>query len=254
MSLLTEDQLQQIIKESKEVIALYGGGFKPPTKGHFEVVKTALQQNPEITNLRILVGSKERDGVDQAEAILVWEIYTKYLPMKVDIIPSKKPPIGEIYSYAKSNPGQSIYWVIGAREDNEDDFKDIKGRSKGMEKYPNMILKPIVTSDKGISGTNARLALKTRNVEEFKKYLPTELSKDDIEEVFKILSPSVEENKTLSESLNLKDRIDYYLNYFINVSPSNFDLSVENDNILIGGFDNSYPQILMILKILDKFL
>ena len=241
MSLLTEDQLQQIIKESKEVIALYGGGFKPPTKGHFEVVKTALQQNPEITNLRILVGSKERDGVDQAEAILVWEIYTKYLPMKVDIIPSKKPPIGEIYSYAKSNPGQSIYWVIGAREDNEDDFKDIKGRSKGMEKYPNMILKPIVTSDKGISGTNARLALKTRNVEEFKKYLPTELSKDDIEEVFKILSPSVEENKTLSESLNLKDRIDYYLNYFINVSPSNFDLSVENDNILIGGFDNSYP-------------
>ena len=39
----------------------------------------------------------------------------------------------------------------------------------------------------------------------------------------------------------VKNRIDYYLNYFTNVSPSTFDLSIENDNILIGGFDNSYP-------------
>ena len=242
MNQLTQYLVNGILNEGEEeIVALYGGGFKPPTGGHFEVVKTALQQNPEITNLKILVGSKERDGVDQAEAVLVWEIYTKYLPMKVEIIPSKKPPIGEIYSYAKSNPGQSIYWVIGARKDNEDDFKDIEGRSKGMEKYPNMILKPVVTNNKGMSGTNARLALKTRNVEEFKKYLPSELSKDDIEEVFQILSPSIEENKTLNESLDLKDRIDYYLNYFINVSPSTFDLSIENDNILIGGFDNSSP-------------
>ena len=242
MNKLTQYLVDSILNEGEEeVVALYGGGFKPPTGGHFEVVKTALQQNPEITNLKILVGSKERDGVDQAEAVLVWEIYTKYLPMKVEIIPSKKPPIGEIYSYAKSNPGQSIYWVIGARKDNEDDFKDMGSRSKGMEKYPNMVLKPIVTNNKGMSGTNARLALKTRNVEEFKKYLPSELSKDDIEEVFQILSPSVDENKTLNESLDLKDRIDYYLNYFINVSPSTFDLSIENDNILIGGFDNPYP-------------
>mgnify|MGYP003644056364 CR=1 FL=1 len=242
MNKLTQYLVDSILNEGEEeIIALYGGGFKPPTKGHFEVVKTALQQNPEITNLRILVGSKERDGVDQAEAVLVWEIYTKYLPMKVDIIPSKKPPIGEIYSYSKKNPSKSIYWVIGAREDNEDDFKDIEGRSKGMEKYPNITLKPVVTSDKGMSGTNARLALKTRNVKEFEKYLPTELSKEDIEEVFQILSPSVEENKTLNESLNLKDRIDYYLNYFINISPSNFDLSIENNNILIGGFNKPYP-------------
>tara|TARA_R110002050_G_scaffold37148_4_gene92366 strand:- start:6159 stop:10673 length:4515 start_codon:yes stop_codon:yes gene_type:complete len=242
MNKLTQYLVDGILNEGEEeIIALYGGGFKPPTKGHFEVVKTALQQNPEITNLRILVGSKERDGVDQAEAVLVWEIYTKYLPMKVDIIPSKKPPIGEIYSYSKKNPSKSIYWVIGAREDNEDDFKDIEGRSKGMEKYPNITLKPVVTSDKGMSGTNARLALKTRNVKEFEKYLPTELSKEDIEEVFQILSPSVEENKTLNESLNLKDRIDYYLNYFINISPSTFDLSIENNNILIGGFNKPYP-------------
>ena len=160
MNKLTQYLVDGILNEGEEeIIALYGGGFKPPTKGHFEVVKTALQQNPEITNLRILVGSKERDGVDQAEAVLVWEIYTKYLPMKVDIIPSKKPPIGEIYSYAKEHPQEEVLWVIGARQDNEDDFKDISDRTKTMSKYPNMELRTIVTAG-GVSGTAARNALK----------------------------------------------------------------------------------------------
>ena len=97
MNQLTQYLVNGILNEGEEeVVALYGGGFKPPTRGHFEVVKIALQQNPKITNLKVLVGAKERDGVDQAEAVLVWEIYTKHLPMKVEIIPSKKPPIGEI--------------------------------------------------------------------------------------------------------------------------------------------------------------
>ena len=34
--------LEQILNESKEVVALYGGGFKPPTAAHFLVVKKAL--------------------------------------------------------------------------------------------------------------------------------------------------------------------------------------------------------------------
>ena len=35
-------------EEKKRVVAVYGGGFKPPTSGHFEVVKQALKENPEI--------------------------------------------------------------------------------------------------------------------------------------------------------------------------------------------------------------
>ena len=61
-----------------KTIAAYGGGFKPPTGGHFEIVKNALQEFPEIDEFIIYVGSKERDGIDQAEAILIWEIYENY--------------------------------------------------------------------------------------------------------------------------------------------------------------------------------
>jgi nicotinamide mononucleotide adenylyltransferase len=66
-----------------KTIALYGGGFKPPTLGHFEVVKRALAENPEIDEFIIYVGAKERNGITQAESIIIWEIYQTYLPMKV---------------------------------------------------------------------------------------------------------------------------------------------------------------------------
>jgi hypothetical protein len=81
--------VQEIIKnflpeeEKKQTTALYAGGFKPPTAGHFAVVQEALKQNPEIDEFIIFVGSKERDGVSQDESLLIWEIYNKYLPFKV---------------------------------------------------------------------------------------------------------------------------------------------------------------------------
>ena len=43
-------------EKNKKTIGVYGGGFKPPTKGHFEVVKQALDENPEIDEMLIFVG------------------------------------------------------------------------------------------------------------------------------------------------------------------------------------------------------
>ena len=90
MNQLTKFLVDGILNEGNgKVIAAYGGGFKPPTAGHFDVVKTALDQNPEIDEFIIYVGGGERDGIIQAEAVLIWEIYQTYLPMKVKIEPSK---------------------------------------------------------------------------------------------------------------------------------------------------------------------
>ena len=32
-------------EEKKKVVAVYGGGFKPPTSGHFEVTQQALKES-----------------------------------------------------------------------------------------------------------------------------------------------------------------------------------------------------------------
>ena len=189
-----------------KTIAAYGGGFKPPTAGHFEVVKTALEQNPEIDEFIIYVGGGERDGITQAEAILIWEIYQTYLPMKVKIEPSKAP-IGDIVRLGKNNLQDTVYFVIGGREGREDDMKDIESRTKGIEdKYPNMKIKIIQTPDTGMSGTNARQAAKV-SYEDFIKYLPTELTDEEKEEVYNIVKPAVKES--LNENASYSSDIDY---------------------------------------------
>ena len=175
-----------------KVIAAYGGGFKPPTKGHFEVVTKALNDFPEVDEFIIYVGGGERGGINQAQSILIWEIYQTYLPMKVKIEPSKAP-IGDIIRLGKNNLQDEVYFVIGAREGFEDDMKDIESRTKNIEeKYPNMKVKVITTPDKGISGTNARKASQV-SYDDFIKYIPPELSDSEKEEVYDIVKPSISE-------------------------------------------------------------
>ena len=198
MNELTKHLVDGILNEDKqEVVALYAGGFKPPTAGHFQVVEEALKQYPEIDKLIVLVGSGVRDGIEQAESILVWEIYQNYLPMKVEIQPATKPPIGAVYSYAKNNPDDTIYWVLGARDGKDEDLSDIVQRTaaidKAEDKYNNVEVKVITTSNAGMSGTNARKALLAGNREAFTQFIPAQVEEKD--EIFNILRPAVKETE-----------------------------------------------------------
>ena len=196
MNELTKHLVDGILNEDKqEVIGIYAGGFKPPTSGHFQVVEEALKQYPEIDKLIVLVGSGVRDGIEQAESILVWEIYQNYLPMKVEIQPATKPPIGAVYSYAGNNPDDTIYWILGARDGKDEDLSDIAQRTaaidKKEDKYNNVEVKVITTSNAGMSGTNARKALLAGNREAFTQFIPSQVEEKD--EIFNILRPAVKE-------------------------------------------------------------
>ena len=190
--------VQEIIKsflpeeEKKQITALYAGGFKPPTAGHFNVIKEALRQNPEIEEFIIFVGSKERDGVSQDESLLIWEIYNKYLPFKVKIEPSSLPPVKAVYDFAKNHPTREVLWILGAREDNEQDFTDISSRTKSITNYPNIEARTIITKG-GVSGTAARNASKV-SFEKFEPFLPSVLTPEEKQEVYQIVSGKLQEN------------------------------------------------------------
>ena len=179
-------------EEKKKVVAVYGGGFKPPTSGHFEVAKQALKENPEIDEFIIYIGGKERNGISPDESILIWDIYKQYLPYKVEIKYTSVPPIKSIYNYAKEHPNEEVLFIIGAREGNEDDFKDIASRTTSLDKYPNLNLRTIVTTG-GVSGTAARNASKI-SLEKFKRFVPSELSDEEVEQVFNIVADKIQEN------------------------------------------------------------
>ena len=213
--------------------AIYAGGFKPPTAGHFAVVKQALLQHPEIDEFIIYIGNKTRDGIDQNQSLLIWDIYKNYLSIKVVLEPTSKPPIQAVYNYAKDNPDVEVIWVIGAREGNEEDFKDISKRTTSLDKYPNLELDVTITAS-GASGTAARNASKI-SLEKLKPMLPKILSDDQYKEIFNILDPNLKEN----EPPLLKEILD----------PANFDFkplirsltsSMEKDGLIL----KPYPKII----------
>jgi len=189
MNHLTKVLLEDLLGDGKKKItAIYGGGFKPPTKGHFEVVAKAAEQNPEIDDIIIYVGGGERNGVAQGESIQIWELYKKYLPMKVRIEPSKAP-VGDVLRYAKDHPEEEVLWIIGARENNPEDFADISSRTRTLDKYPNLELRVIQTAG-GVSGTAARNAVKANDKEQFFNMIPDIAEK---QQVWDIVSPVVKE-------------------------------------------------------------
>ena len=179
-------------EEKKPTTAVYAGGFKPPTAGHFAVVQEALKQNPEIDEFIIFIGAKERDGVTQDESLLIWEIYNKYLPFKVKLEPSSLPPIKAVYDFAKNHPTREVLWVLGAREDNEEDFKDLASRTKSITNYPNIEVRTIITKG-GVSGTAARNASKV-SFEKFEPFIPSVLTPKEKQEVYQITSGKMQEN------------------------------------------------------------
>ena len=52
---LSEEIIKHLLPEDDvNTVAIYAGGFKPPTAGHIEVVETAIEKNPNIDKFIIL--------------------------------------------------------------------------------------------------------------------------------------------------------------------------------------------------------
>ena len=191
MDLLTKALLEDLL-DTKKTVAIYGGGFKPPTKGHFTVAKLTLEQFPEIDELKIFVGGGVRDGITQDESIQIWDIYKKYLSPKVDVEASVAP-VKSVLGYAKENPDTKVYWILGARDGDEGDLADIKNRTKSLDKYPNLEVKVITTSG-GVSGTKTRQAVRDNNKEQFFHLIPS-VSEEEKQQIWDLVSPVVKEEK-----------------------------------------------------------
>jgi len=193
MNKFTKSLIANLIEQENNVKAFFGGGFKPPTKGHFLAVKRALENYPEIDKLYVVVGSGLRDNISQDESLSIWEIYKKYLPIdKVEIIKSPSSPLKYIKDYIKTNTDHKSYVIIGTREDNDQDTNDFIQRRDLFDKYGDHIeVKNIVTKGE-VSGTKAREAAKVSK-EQFYQFLPSELSNEEKQTAFNYIQSAIKE-------------------------------------------------------------
>jgi hypothetical protein len=193
MNSLVEYLIMPIIGEStyKPGIVLLPGAFKPPTEGHFNLVKE-LARDPRTKELIIIISAGQRENIGPEESEKIWKIYLKYLPSNVKVMISpESSPVKAAYNIIKNNPETHYLIAVGYRD--EKDKKDID-RIKSSEKYPNaegLVYKTTST----IRATAARKELDSNNQEGFNEYLPSQLTSSEKDKVWNILTkPPIQES------------------------------------------------------------
>ncbi len=194
--------------------ALYPGAFKPPHKGHFEVVKKLLSNSyngqvydindyeekglsvlkqdkgnkPNIDKVIIFAGGGERNGITKEEAHQIWEIYSKYLP-GIEIEDGQKNPMFAAKDYAKANPNEEFYAITGIR--GEEDLPDLK-RVTTFKNVPNA--KGLAVSNpatQSVRATNLRNIALKGSLDDIRDFFPKELDRKELLTILNALKSSI---------------------------------------------------------------
>jgi ribosome-binding factor A len=235
MNSLVRSLIFPLLESEQKGVALIPGGFKPPTIGHFVLVNE-VAQNPNFNKVIVLIGHKTRDGVTKEESLAIWDIYKKYLPSNVEIkIADNSSPISDVGSLIKNNPDTYFYPIVGIR--GEMDLGDIKRFDSLEGKYPNFKTVVIRSEerDNRVSGTNTRAALIGGEKERFQSYLPTELSNEEKDKVWSILTKTplneirYAEPSKFDYPKQLKSLTEFMLDKGMNIKPLPKVKFVEDD-------------------------
>lgn len=181
-------QVAQTLTEGEgTVIGLYGGGFKPPHRGHFHIAKELAK---DVDSLKIYIGAKIREGevITAQQSKEIWEVYAKYLGKPTEIQIAPITPILSIYQEIEANQQQD--YLVGSSSDPEDvdKFKALQLNKKNL--YDRAKLKIVSTiNESKLSATTIRTDaeyLKAGN------WMPEELSAEDKKAVLGILKATPE--------------------------------------------------------------
>ena len=214
------------------MIALYPGAYKPPHRGHFNVVKSLLDNSyngsvynkdnyketgaellkgrsnkkPKIDKVLVFVGAGERNGITKEESMSIWNIYSKYLG-NVEILDGGSNPMFAAKDYAQANPELEFVSVTGIRGDK--DFVDLR-RVTTFKNAPNVSgLALAAEPGSGIRATDFRNTILSGNLDKVLDFFPQDLSREEISAVLADLK-----DKIVSEIL--ADNIEGYINNYFN--------------------------------------
>jgi len=169
-------------EETHETVALLPGGYKPPTKGHYNAFKYILQDADKGV---ILIGKKERDGITADQARNIWEVYARYLGKPIEVAIAGVTPVRSVYEFADAN--KDIKIIVGAG-DKDEDVKRYEYFEKNIEKYPLVQVVKIPMQEEGISGTQTRNMIADDISTAVDYFTPEEINQTDKDIIKDILS------------------------------------------------------------------
>ena len=178
-----------LLEQDKQTIAVFPGAFKPPHRGHFEVVKKLLQNADQVV---VLVSPKTREGVTADESVAVWELYKTLLDNNVEIRVALENPVRETYNLVKENPDTNFIVAFG---------KDDASRFKRMD-YPNAKVFDAGTVD-AVNATGLRNAIQSNNADAIAQFIPDGINLTDFANTIGKKLPPAEDK---GEEISLEER------------------------------------------------
>ena len=168
------------MESRSERIALLPGGFKPPTKGHFNALRYLLDDADKGI---VFIGGKAREGITPEQSEKIWNIYAKYFdkPVQVVYVPN---PVRAVYDFADENLDKTLLVGAGAKDE---DVKRYAYFQNNIEKYPFVNVIKIPMQEGGISGSETREMIQQNVDESLDYFVPEEISIEDRDQIKAIL-------------------------------------------------------------------
>lgn len=174
VKLLIKDLLPENLELPKPTVALYGGKFKPPHKGHLEAVKSLMDKADEIV---IIISPKEHEGITAKQSLNIWNnLFIPKLGLnKVRaVIASSPSPITQTLDTIEANQDTSYLAVYGKGEESK--YKNVgidpryrNGKAEDVGAFQN--------DNVDISATGLRAALS--NNKDITPWMPEGITSDE---------------------------------------------------------------------------
>lgn len=157
---MNAQKLGKLIAEeitNDDALAVYIGSFKPPHKAHWDVAQEVASL-PYTTEVIVLIGQKERDGVTVEMSKKIWDIYLECQPNpKIKVTISANPsPIKDIFSYLTTNINDSLYITTTVGEEEDQGYINSLKQSFDTRIKAIDVEEKFVTDGKRLSGTTVR--------------------------------------------------------------------------------------------------
>ena len=213
MNDLTKYLVEGIMQEAGEtgITILLPGGFKPPHGGHLNLAKRYASQ-PNVSEVQILIGPKEREGITIDQSIKVWQLLLAGTSNIVVKRVREDNPLLAAYKYIETaKPGTYALAASNKGGDYERVKKFVGGHAQGAKynrKGVNVVELPLDVSPllykgrkdnlngKGISASVLRADLAAKNFDNFKTNYPG-VNESTLQSIFRILT----QNGAISEGM-----------------------------------------------------
>ena len=231
-----------LLEQDKQTIAVFPGAFKPPHKGHFEVVKKLLQNADQVV---VLVSPKTREGVTADESVAVWELYKTLLDNNVEIRVALENPVRETYNLVKENPDTNFIVAFG---------KDDASRFKRMD-YPNAKVFDAGTVD-AVNATGLRNAIQSNNADAIAQFIPDGINLTDFANTIgKKLPPAEDKGEEISLEERKYQNVDDAYQAIVDKARHEIEIAADKFNVPIPDVLYAFVagnMIVLSKDILDK--